>query len=436
MGILVNKPAALKKQVWRKNTKIVKSLCHVERNLYSHQDFKLRLAIEKRRAERSNSTSSIILFDLTNLVNGRGKLLKLEEVTRLVCRTIRITDVGMLYKKQAVVLLLPDTDSSGAERLCARMMQNMIDFYAANIALAVDDFHIKILSFPEQRIDSIDVENIIAENVDFHATEFSPKIAFQADRSFKKEYRDTLRLCESSFNAAALSISLDDIFFSDLQFVTNYKLMLQHGIKKMMDFCGSLAALIIFMPLMLIIALAIKLSSPGPVIFKQVRVGYRGKKFTFLKFRSMKCENEDNIHQEYVKKLINGETAQLNKGSEKNPCYKMNDDPRTTAFGRFLRKTSLDELPQLFNVLKGEMSLVGPRPPLEYEVNEYKLWHWRRMMQVKPGITGLWQVSGRNSILFSDMVRLDLYYAENWSIIMDLKILLKTIFVVFAADGN
>lgn len=432
----MNKPVTFKKPIWRKNSKLVKSLSCVKSNLYSQQDFKLRLAIEKRRAERSNCKTSIILFDLKHLVNGRGKYLNLEDVTRLICDTIRITDIGMLYKTEAVVLLLPDTDSGGAEHLCTRIMQNIMDDYVTSIALTQDDFHIKILSFPERRIESIDVENIIAENVDFQSTESSPEISFHLDRSFKKEYRDNLSLCESSLNGSALSIALDDIFFWDLKFVSKYIFVVKNVIKKAMDICGSLAALLLFLPFMSIIALAIKLSSPGPVLFKQVRVGYRGKTFTFLKFRSMTCENENDIHQEYVKKWIDGDTEQINKGSEKNPCYKIKDDPRTTAIGRFLRKTSMDELPQLFNVLKGDMSLVGPRPPLEYEVQEYKYWHWRRVSEVKPGITGLWQVSGRNRLSFADMVRLDIHYAENWSIIMDLKILLKTVLVVFAADGN
>ena len=150
----------------------------------------------------------------------------------------------------------------------------------------------------------------------------------------------------------------------------------------------------------------------------------------------MFMDSKDNIHQDYVRKLIHGENEQINMGSDKDPCYKLKNDARITPFGRILRKTSLDELPQFFNVLKGEMSLVGPRPPIPYEVNEYKNWHYRRIVNVKPGITGLWQVSGRNRTSFDEMVRLDIKYAENWTLKMDFKIILKTIMVVLSADGE
>jgi len=141
------------------------------------------------------------------------------------------------------------------------------------------------------------------------------------------------------------------------------------------------------------------------------------------------------IHRDYVSKLIKGEKDRVNEGTNDNPFYKLKDDPRITPLGQFLRKTSLDELPQFFNVLKGEMSLVGPRPPIPYEVNKYQNWHFRRIIEVKPGITGLWQVSGRSRTTFDDMVRLDIEYAENWSLMMDIKILFKTFWTIFTSKG-
>jgi lipopolysaccharide/colanic/teichoic acid biosynthesis glycosyltransferase len=197
-------------------------------------------------------------------------------------------------------------------------------------------------------------------------------------------------------------------------------------VKRLMDILGSIAALILFSPLFAIIGLAIKLTSKGPILFKQERVGRYGSRFTFLKFRSMKCENDPRIHQEYVRRFISGQADLAGADHDQNAVYKIQKDPRVTRLGKFLRKTSLDELPQFINVLKGEMSLVGPRPPISYELEAYQVWHRRRLLEAKPGITGLWQVNGRSRLKFDDMVRLDLQYAKTWSLWLDIKILLQT----------
>jgi len=197
-------------------------------------------------------------------------------------------------------------------------------------------------------------------------------------------------------------------------------------VKRSMDIVGSIAALMLCSPLFVFIALAIKLSSKGPILFKQERVGRYGLPFTFLKFRSMECVNDPRIHREYVRKFIAGKADPAGVGDNQNVVYKIQDDPRVTRVGKFLRKTSLDELPQFINVLKGEMSLVGPRPPIPYELEAYQIWHRRRVLEAKPGITGLWQVNGRSRLKFDDMVRLDLQYAKTWSLWLDIKILLQT----------
>jgi exopolysaccharide biosynthesis polyprenyl glycosylphosphotransferase len=199
-----------------------------------------------------------------------------------------------------------------------------------------------------------------------------------------------------------------------------------HIVKRSMDIVGSIAALMLCSPLFVLIALAIKLSSKGPILFKQERVGRYGLPFTFFKFRSMECVNDPRIHREYVRKFIAGEADPAGVGDNQNVVYKIQDDPRVTRVGKFLRKTSLDELPQFINVLKGEMSLVGPRPPIPYELEAYQIWHRRRVLEAKPGITGLWQVNGRSRLKFDDMVRLDLQYAKTWSLWLDIKILLRT----------
>ncbi len=200
--------------------------------------------------------------------------------------------------------------------------------------------------------------------------------------------------------------------------------------KRLFDIFGSLILIILLSPLFVLIAVMIKFDSKGPVIFAQERIGKDGKKFKMYKFRTMFIDADDSIHKDYVKKLIKEGVK------DKSGVYKLEDDPRITKVGKFLRKYSLDELPQLENVLMGSMSLVGPRPPLEYEVENYSEWHKRRL-SVRPGMTGLWQVSGRNSIGFEDMVLLDIYYAENWTIWMDIQILIRTIPVVlFKKDGR
>jgi lipopolysaccharide/colanic/teichoic acid biosynthesis glycosyltransferase len=149
----------------------------------------------------------------------------------------------------------------------------------------------------------------------------------------------------------------------------------------------------------------------------------------------MVWNTDDQIHREYVTNLINGDLEKINQGDKETPLFKMVSDPRVTRVGKIIRKTSIDELPQFFNVLKGEMSLVGPRPPLSYEVQKYEPWHLRRILEVKPGVTGLWQVSGRSTTSFDEMVRLDLRYVHNWSTWVDLKIILKTVKAVLGLKG-
>jgi exopolysaccharide biosynthesis polyprenyl glycosylphosphotransferase len=202
-------------------------------------------------------------------------------------------------------------------------------------------------------------------------------------------------------------------------------------LKKLMDIVGSLFALLIFSPIFMIIAAAVKLTSEGPVFFKQERMGLNGETFTFLKFRSMYTNSDPNRHKDYIKKYIG-----QGKAANAPGVYKLSNDPRITPFGNFIRKTSLDELPQFINVLKGDMSLVGPRPPIPYECELYDIWHRRRLLSVKPGITGLWQVTGRSSTNFDEMVRLDLKYINEWSLWLDVKLLLKTPWVVLTGKGG
>lgn len=197
-------------------------------------------------------------------------------------------------------------------------------------------------------------------------------------------------------------------------------------VKRVMDITGSALMLVLLLPLLAVIAVMVKLTSKGPILFKQHRVGQYGRRFTFLKFRSMRVDNDPSVHREYVTKLIAGDAERGAASADGKRVYKLANDSRITRIGAFLRKSSLDELPQFINVLKGDMSLVGPRPPIPYELAAYQTWHRRRVLEVKPGITGLWQVTGRSSVKFDDMVRLDLRYATSWSPWLDVKILMRT----------
>ena len=210
---------------------------------------------------------------------------------------------------------------------------------------------------------------------------------------------------------------------------------LDRAMKRGMDILGSLLLLALFSPVFFAIAVAIKLTSRGPILFRQRRIGEHGTAFTFLKFRSMYVNNDASQHKEYVRKLIAGQAAKQPANGAGEGIFKLTNDPRITPVGNLLRRTSLDELPQFFNVLRGDMSLVGPRPPVPYEVEAYATWHRRRLLEAKPGITGLWQVEGRSRVGFDDMVRLDLRYARHSSPWLDLKILLQTPKAVIAGNG-
>jgi exopolysaccharide biosynthesis polyprenyl glycosylphosphotransferase len=203
-------------------------------------------------------------------------------------------------------------------------------------------------------------------------------------------------------------------------------------VKRASDIVIAALALAVLSPLWLIVALLIKLDSRGPVFYKQERVGMDGRVFLFYKFRTMTTGADDAAHREYLKQYIAGD-SETNLGDGEKPVYKLVGDKRITRLGRVLRRTSFDELPQLLNVLRGDMSVVGPRPPIPYEVEVYELWH-RKRLDMKPGLTGLWQVSGRNRLPFDEMVRLDLFYIENWSLLLDLKIILRTLPVMLRGD--
>lgn len=230
-------------------------------------------------------------------------------------------------------------------------------------------------------------------------------------------------------------LKVDVEHYTDLPMITMGKFDdegIHHILKRMIDVFLTMIGVILLLPLFVLIGITIKLDSKGPVFFKQTRLGKNGKPFTFYKFRSMYVDVDDKIHRDHFKHIFRN--SKNGDEGNKEQVYKIVNDPRVTRVGSFLRRTSLDELPQLFNILKGEMSIVGPRPCLSYEYEEYSSWHKERL-KVLPGLTGLWQIAGRSSVTFDDMVILDLYYIENMSPWFDAQIILKTIPTVLFGQG-
>jgi len=339
-------------------------------------EFLNRLRGEKRRADRSKLPLSIALLSFDKeVVNDHQRI---EGLMNLVHKNTRDTDIKGWIDHDVIGLILPDTNEKGVQRCVEKILHSNGNIpYSVTTGTYPDDLFNKLLN--EERSQP----NLFPLDLD--------------DSVKPRKFQDVL--------------------------------------KRVMDIIGAIVGLLLFSPFMLVTAIAIKADSPGPIIFKQLRIGRKGNRFSFYKFRSMYFNGDDHLHREYVTNLIKGDLKEINQGDEEAPLYKIKSDPRVTPVGKIIRKTSIDELPQFFNVLKGEMSLVGPRPPLPYEVEKYETWHLRRILEVKPGITGLWQVDGRSTTSFDDMVRLDVRYARNWSLWLDAKILLKTVRAVIHSKG-
>ena len=350
--------------------------------------FRRILCWERKRAERSGRCFLLMLVNLESVLQANERERTLSEILSALYRSTRETDIAGWYQEGAILGVMfaeiHKTDRSALENLIYR----------------------KVTGALRARLDAKQVHRI---QFSFH---FFPEDCDQADGG---------RLTDAEL--------YPDLFERDEARKVPYLL------KRSMDIVGSIVALILCCPLFVIISIAIKLTSKGSIVFKQERVGRYGLRFNLLKFRSMKCVNDRSIHQEYVKRFIAGEADSARVDHNQNIVYKIQDDARVTRVGKFLRKTSLDELPQFINVLKGEMSLVGPRPPIPYELEAYQIWHRRRLLEAKPGITGLWQVNGRSRVTFNEMVRLDLQYAKTWSLWLDIKILLQTPRAVLFGEG-
>lgn len=343
------------------------------------------LCFERKRAERSENKFTLMLVDARAAIEAAPQSGVLRRIVKAVDGARRETDLAGWYKENAILgVIFTELGDHSRSEVNPRLREKICT------SLAVE----------------LTAEELELVEVTMHV--------FEDDSDDRR------------------SDSSNSAFYPDLRH-QNEKRKLPLVMKRSMDIVGSALALAILSPVFACIALAVKLTSKGPVLFRQQRIGQFGVPFQFLKFRSMYVSNNAEIHKKYVQSFIAGKAETNTSGAK--PVFKITNDPRITSVGRFLRRTSLDELPQFWNVLKGEMSLVGPRPPVAYEAEAYYVWHRRRILEAKPGITGLWQVHGRSKTTFDEMVRLDLQYSRTWSPLLDVKILLQTPGAVFSGDG-
>jgi lipopolysaccharide/colanic/teichoic acid biosynthesis glycosyltransferase len=350
--------------------------------------FKGILTRERRRSDRSNQPFVLLVL---GLAEGRASdsPVILEDVIGVLAGTIRQTDIaGWVEGEARIGIILSEIRPSDVSIACKAI--------EARIRRALADRAL--------------VETLTRLSIGFHIYPEPP--------------------CSGQGG----SWPVDPLLYPELQLGRTRRGTFEAA-KRVLDIMVSLALLTVLSPLLLGIATLVKLVSRGSVLFRQVRIGRMMKPFTMLKFRTMYsgADADAKMHEDYVSSFIKAKRPVHDPGA--NGFFKLTNDPRVTPVGRFLRKTSLDELPQLWNVLWGDMSLVGPRPPLPYEVEQYEPWHRCRLLEATPGITGLWQVAGRSRTTFDEMVRLDLRYARTRSLWTDIKILLATPAAVLSGKG-
>jgi lipopolysaccharide/colanic/teichoic acid biosynthesis glycosyltransferase len=354
-----------------------------DHTFYGTPHFQHMLSIERKRTERSKRPFLLLLLNISDLTATENRETIPEKIRSALTASVREVDIRGWYDHNSVIGVIftemTTIDVNSVERIIHKVYGRLCQCLNAEW---VDQIRISFHVFPEMN----------------------------GDVSIKEPFNINL--------------------YPDIV-KQNGGRQMSRVVKDVFDRVASALALLLFSPLFLIIAVAVKATSAGPVFFRQTRLGLNGKTFSFFKFRSMHTHCDPIRHQEYIAKYI----GEQNDAAVEPGVFKLKDDNRVTPVGRFLRKTSLDELPQFINVLKGEMSLVGPRPPIPYECDLYDIWHRRRLLSCKPGITGLWQVTGRSRTTFDQMVRLDLKYISEWSLWLDLKILLMTPGAVLGGKG-
>jgi lipopolysaccharide/colanic/teichoic acid biosynthesis glycosyltransferase len=356
-----------------------------ESKILPRQLFIKLLCLERTRTERSGRRFALMLMEPGTIFHGDDRCEALMSVLLALCQATRETDITGWYGNTSTIGVI-------------------FTEIGANTS---------IINLLEERVTSSLQKSLTAEQVSQITLSFQifpDDCAGQGPNQeiFSRLYPDLLQDIEAKKGALLA--------------------------KRCLDIIGSLLALVLLSPILILIATAIKTTSRGPILFRQKRLGQFGQTFTFLKFRSMYAEADQSVHKAFVEQFIAAQ-KRAKESSKSDTGYKIKADPRVTPVGRFLRRTSLDELPQFFNALIGQMALVGPRPPVTYEFDAYEMWHKRRLLAVKPGITGVWQVKGRSRVEFDDMVRMDLEYARTWSVWMDIKILWQTPRAIAGGEG-
>lgn len=354
--------------------------------LLDEQLFKQAVTQERKRADRSASGMALLLIGLPNRSREQRTADGAVVANALSVVASEFDILGWFESSRVIGLIVPEIDPADLTKTC-----------------------------------------------DWLESAFRNAIATHGDEEILQQFSIRMRVYpESTTSNEKQASSIDPLLYPELSangpVLQNFQIF-----KRRMDVVLSALLLVLLFPAFALIAVLVKLSSPGPVLFRQVRIGHLMKPFTMWKFRTMYATADHQVHHDYVNWFI---TASDQAQPEQQPAvFKLTDDTRITAVGRFLRRTSLDELPQLWNVLIGDMSLVGPRPPLPYELEQYKPWHRGRVLEAKPGMTGLWQVVGRSRTTFDEMVRLDLRYARTMSLWTDIKILLATPVAMITGKG-
>jgi lipopolysaccharide/colanic/teichoic acid biosynthesis glycosyltransferase len=350
--------------------------------------FLTMLRVERKRTERSHRRFVLMLLEARSLLKAGEEQETFVKVVAALSESTRETDIRGWYKEQSVIgMIFTEVGDADGKSIAKALLNKVTNALSSALGIEqINEIKLSLHVFPE------------------HSNEQGP------------------------------GGPTDSVFYPDLDRSRDPK-RTARAMKRSIDIAGSLFALTLAAPFLIVIAVLIKLTSRGPVLFRQQRVGQYGRRFTFLKFRSMYFTGDHTIHKEFVKRLIAGTSGQEQENGRTPEVYKLTNDPRITPFGRFLRKTSLDEIPQFLNVLTGSMSLVGPRPPIPYEFECYEMWHRQRLVAVKPGITGQWQVGGRSRTTFDEMVRMDLKYSSSWTVWGDIKILSQTPRAVLSGVG-
>jgi lipopolysaccharide/colanic/teichoic acid biosynthesis glycosyltransferase len=407
------------------NNKKIKSILVAKNGWYPKEICKELLQRERHRSNRTGSSLSYVIFDLSiystenYVLTERDYIFFMEGMLRLLTKHTRAQDIKCFVNPYKIGILLVETPVDGAKIFIEKISETFFQYFKARDKI---DFikiiqSIQISTYPlDQMEDAEKIEGNPKVITNFSFAPQGKKIYKLQDHKRVRIKEDTELIIDWRLKAASNgSVSLEVPHYWNLSlFDLNNKIFI--FTKRIIDILCSISGIILFSPVMIAIAIGIKLTSKGPILFKQRRLGYLGKR-------------------EYVEKLIRGATEGINQGEDNDPVYKITNDTRITKIGQAIRNTSLDELPQFFNVLRGDMSMVGPRPPIHYEVENYRRWHLERILEAKPGITGPWQLYGRSKTTFDEMVRLDLQYVYYRNPLLDIKIIIKTFFVFFKQEG-